>query len=120
MIVRHKVSGVPKQHRRCALKAPVINAGDGFHEHPSQALLDLLTVQQAKKAGWMVSPSPIRGRHHCTRESRAPTSTAFTQDGGGGPSRRVRRTMIAGGDVETLGVKAYSSLREVLDGVPTW
>src|SRR6266404_2634824 len=39
VIVRHEVSGVP---RRIAdvLEAPVINAGDGAHEHPTQALLD--------------------------------------------------------------------------------
>ena len=30
------------------LKCGVINAGDGLHEHPTQALLDLLTVQEAK------------------------------------------------------------------------
>src|SRR5437667_7446258 len=47
VIVRHEVSGVP---RRIAdvLEAPVINAGDGAHEHPTQALLDCFTVRQAK------------------------------------------------------------------------
>ena len=31
------------------LEAPVINAGDGAHEHPTQALLDMLTVRQMKE-----------------------------------------------------------------------
>ena len=41
VIVRHKVAGVPKRIAD-ALAAPVINAGDGAHEHPTQALLDTL------------------------------------------------------------------------------
>jgi len=48
IIVRHGSSGVPHMiasHINC----PVINAGDGQHEHPSQALLDLLTIRQHTK-----------------------------------------------------------------------
>jgi aspartate carbamoyltransferase catalytic subunit len=45
VIVRHKVAGVPKRIAD-VLDAPVINAGDGAHEHPTQALLDLFTVLQ--------------------------------------------------------------------------
>src|SRR5262249_28421501 len=47
VIVRHAVAGVPKRIAD-ELGAPVINAGDGAHEHPTQALLDLLTVRQEK------------------------------------------------------------------------
>lgn len=47
VIIRHKVSGVPRQLANL-LKIPVINAGDGAHEHPTQGLLDLLTVRQEK------------------------------------------------------------------------
>lgn len=43
-IVRHSVSGAPYLISR-AVKAAVINAGDGCHEHPTQALLDLFTVR---------------------------------------------------------------------------
>lgn len=47
IVIRHASSGTPHllaQH----IKASVINAGDGTHEHPSQALLDLMTVKEAK------------------------------------------------------------------------
>ncbi|MDY6909892.1 MAG: aspartate carbamoyltransferase catalytic subunit [Thermodesulfobacteriota bacterium] len=45
LIVRHSASGAP--HRIAArTSASVINAGDGMHEHPSQALLDMLTIRQ--------------------------------------------------------------------------
>lgn len=46
LVVRHKVSGVP-QRLADMLDVPVINAGDGTHEHPTQGLLDLMTVQEA-------------------------------------------------------------------------
>lgn len=44
IIVRHQASGVPQQ-LAYLLDIPVINAGDGTHEHPTQGLLDLLTVK---------------------------------------------------------------------------
>jgi aspartate carbamoyltransferase catalytic subunit len=47
LVVRHSASGAP-HYLASRLKCGVINAGDGLHEHPSQALLDLLTVREAK------------------------------------------------------------------------
>ncbi len=47
IVIRHASSGGPHMLARY-LKCPVINAGDGTHEHPSQALLDLFTVNDAK------------------------------------------------------------------------
>jgi aspartate carbamoyltransferase catalytic subunit len=45
LIVRHKAAGVPHQIARYT-DASVINAGDGWHEHPTQALLDCYTILQ--------------------------------------------------------------------------
>ena len=45
LVIRHRSSGAPHlaaRHVRCA----VINAGDGTHEHPSQALLDAFTLRR--------------------------------------------------------------------------
>lgn len=47
-IIRHSVSGVPALIAR-NVKSAVINAGDGSHEHPTQALLDLFTIKERKK-----------------------------------------------------------------------
>jgi aspartate carbamoyltransferase catalytic subunit len=47
IIIRHASSGTPDLLAR-HVKASVINAGDGTHEHPSQGLLDLLTVKERK------------------------------------------------------------------------
>ena len=44
-VVRHERSGV-LENLAPLLKASVINAGDGWHEHPTQALLDLLTLRE--------------------------------------------------------------------------
>ena len=47
LIVRHGGAGVPHQIARYT-QASVINAGDGWHEHPTQALLDCYTIRQHK------------------------------------------------------------------------
>ncbi|MDP1794830.1 MAG: aspartate carbamoyltransferase catalytic subunit [Acidimicrobiales bacterium] len=44
-VVRHKSAGVPAQIARWS-NAHVVNAGDGQHEHPTQALLDCYTLRQ--------------------------------------------------------------------------
>src|SRR5688500_13158329 len=47
IIIRHSASGAPHFLARF-LQASVINAGDGAHEHPTQALLDTFTVREKK------------------------------------------------------------------------
>ena len=45
VVSRHESPGVPHFLTRC-VDAAIINAGDGAHEHPTQALLDMFTMQQ--------------------------------------------------------------------------
>ncbi len=47
LVMRHAASGAPDYVAR-HLDIPVINAGDGTHEHPSQGLLDALTIRDRK------------------------------------------------------------------------
>ena len=47
IIIRHSASGAPHFLSR-VLNAHVINAGDGAHEHPTQALLDAFTIREKK------------------------------------------------------------------------
>jgi aspartate carbamoyltransferase catalytic subunit len=47
IVIRHSCSGAPAMLAR-VVKSSVINAGDGMHEHPTQGLLDLLTVRERK------------------------------------------------------------------------
>lgn len=48
LVLRHPSAGSPF-HLDQHLNLPVVNAGDGFHEHPTQALLDLMTIIEFKK-----------------------------------------------------------------------
>jgi aspartate carbamoyltransferase catalytic subunit len=55
-VVRHKSSGVPQQITQWT-SAAVINAGDGWHQHPTQALLDTYTITRSFE-----SPESLAGR----------------------------------------------------------
>lgn len=61
IIVRHAASGVPGLLAKYT-RASVINAGDGSHEHPTQALLDLFTVQEIL-GGRGGGPDVLEGFH---------------------------------------------------------
>ena len=45
IVIRHSASGSPKYLTTFA-RSSIVNAGDGFHAHPTQALLDALTIKQ--------------------------------------------------------------------------
>jgi aspartate carbamoyltransferase catalytic subunit len=47
IVIRHACAGAPHQLARIC-RAGIINAGDGSHEHPTQALLDALTIRERK------------------------------------------------------------------------
>jgi aspartate carbamoyltransferase catalytic subunit len=48
LVIRHSAAGAAHMLSRL-LKTPIINAGDGSHEHPTQSLLDMFTVRERKK-----------------------------------------------------------------------
>jgi aspartate carbamoyltransferase catalytic subunit len=63
IILRHSSSGAPYVLSR-ATGLPILNAGDGMHEHPSQALLDLRTILthlRGAKAAAPVSDTTLKG-----------------------------------------------------------
>jgi aspartate carbamoyltransferase catalytic subunit len=47
VVIRHSAGGAPKLLTR-SINACVVNAGDGFHEHPTQALLDVYTIREQR------------------------------------------------------------------------
>ena len=58
VVVRHRSAGVPWQVARW-VDASVVNGGDGWHEHPTQALLDCYTIRQvAGEGNGAGSPAP--------------------------------------------------------------
>ncbi len=111
VVVRHSVSGVPKRIAD-ELGAPVINAGDGAHEHPTQALLDLLTVREQKGRIDGLTVTIIGDVAH----SRVARSDIYAFRKMGAEVRLAAPPTMLPVDVESLGVKGFTSLREAIDG----
>ena len=112
VIIRHQHPGVPHMLAR-RLKSSVINAGDGAHEHPTQALLDALTIKRRKGRldGLRVA---IIGDIEHSRVVRS-NILLLTKMGAtvvvAGP-----RTMMPAA-VETLGVEVAYDIREAITDV---
>jgi aspartate carbamoyltransferase catalytic subunit len=111
VVVRHAVAGVPKRVAD-VLGAPVINAGDGAHEHPTQALLDLLTVQQEKGRIDGLTVAIVGDILH----SRVARSNIYAFSKMGAEVRVAAPPTMIPAAVESLGVKAFVSLRDALEG----
>ena len=111
VVIRHNVAGVPKQIAD-ELTAPVINAGDGAHEHPTQALLDLMTVVEEKGRIDGLTVTIIGDIAH----SRVARSNIYAFTKMGAEVRVAGPPTMLPAQVECLGVKAFRSLREALDG----
>ena len=88
---------------------PVINAGDGCHEHPTQALLDLLTIRE-RRGDDRRAHGRDRRRHRCTAASRARTCTRSAKLGATvrlvGPPTLVPREFAA------LGAELHTRLAD--------
>ncbi|MDH3520109.1 MAG: aspartate carbamoyltransferase catalytic subunit [Myxococcales bacterium] len=111
VVVRHAEAGVP-QRIADVLAAPVINAGDGAHEHPTQALLDLLTVRQEKGCIDGLTVTIVGDILH----SRVARSNIYAFRKLGAEVRIAAPPPMIPCAIEALGVKAYTSLREALEG----
>jgi aspartate carbamoyltransferase catalytic subunit len=111
VVVRHQVAGVPKRIAD-VLEAPVVNAGDGAHEHPTQALLDLLTVLEEKGRIDGLTVAIVGDIAH----SRVARSNIYGFQKLGAEVRVAGPPPMIPPAVESLGVKVAGSLREALDG----
>ncbi|MCH2173658.1 aspartate carbamoyltransferase catalytic subunit [Myxococcota bacterium] len=111
VVVRHSVAGVP--HRIAeVLEAPVVNAGDGAREHPTQALLDLFTVIQEKGRIDGLTVAIVGDILH----SRVARSNIYGFSKMGAEVRVAAPPTMIPPFIESFGVKAFTSLREALDG----
>jgi aspartate carbamoyltransferase catalytic subunit len=109
IVIRHSAAGAP--HLLATLvKQSIINAGDGAHEHPTQALLDMMTIKEkkGKLAGLKVA---IVGD---IAHSRVARSNIY------GLTKMGARVVLAGPatmlprDVEQMGIKAYTKLEDAI------
>jgi aspartate carbamoyltransferase catalytic subunit len=111
VVVRHQCSGVPYFLTQC-LDASIINAGDGAHEHPTQALLDLFTIRKKYKKikGLKVV---IVGDIKYSRVARSDIwgfSTMGAKVAVCGP------TTLMPYEIEKMGVEVYDDVDEALEG----
>lgn len=111
LVVRHHSSGAAEllaQKVQCA----VINAGDGSHEHPTQALLDALTIRRAKGriAGLQIA---ICGD---IAHSRVARSNILLLNALGARVRVIAPSTLMPGSVADMGVEAFTSMEEALPG----
>ncbi|MFH1873869.1 MAG: aspartate carbamoyltransferase catalytic subunit [Pseudomonadota bacterium] len=109
VIVRHSMSGAPQMIAE-NIKSHVINAGDGCHEHPTQALLDLLTIKDVKGKMQGLTVGIIGDLLH-SRVARSEI-LLFKKMGMqvliGGP-----KTLIPPG-IETFGVTVYHDIKKMI------
>ena len=85
LIVRHSASGGPKLLSR-KVDCAVINAGDGTHQHPTQGLLDTLTIRRTK--GRIEGPESGHLWRHCPLPCGPVDNASPSPDGRGSPPLR--------------------------------
>ena len=112
VVIRHSASGAPHFLTR-VVKANVINAGDGAHEHPTQALLDMMTLREKHGS--------LEGLRVCIvgdiLHSRVALSNIYGLKTMGaeisvcGPATLIPR------NIEELGVRVYHRLEDIIPHV---
>lgn len=112
IIIRHSAAGAPHQLARW-VSSRVINAGDGAHEHPTQALLDLYTIRE-KKGGFRGLKVAILGD---IAHSRVARSNIWGLTKLGAEVRVVGPATLMPPDIHNLGVKVYYNWEEGLKDV---
>lgn len=110
IIMRHSASGAPDYLAKRLSHASVINAGDGAHEHPSQALLDLMTIKEKKGRieGLTVAIIGDIARSRVARSNLYAMQTMGAKVRLAGPA-----TMLPPG-LEELGAEVYTDINEAI------
>jgi len=111
LIVRHSQDGVPEM-LASHLKAPVINAGDGKHEHPTQGLLDALTILRHKKTLEGLTLAYCGDLLH----SRVAGSIIQLMSKYGCKIRAAAPPALLTQKFKSLGVETFDSLEEAIQG----
>jgi len=109
IVIRHSAAGAP--HILAGLlRQSIINAGDGAHEHPTQALLDMMTIRSKKGriaglhvaiVGDIAHSRVARSNIHGLTKMGARVSVA-------GPATMIPR------DIKKMGVRAYTRIEEAI------
>ena len=111
IVMRHSASGAP-HYLAERLDCSVINAGDGAHEHPSQALLDLLTIREHKGKLEGLKVAIIGDITH----SRVARSNLYAMKKMGCNVRLAGPGTMVPPGIERLGAEVYNDMREAIRG----
>ncbi|KQC11122.1 MAG: aspartate carbamoyltransferase [Smithella sp. SDB] len=110
IVIRHSASGAP--HLLATLvKQSIINAGDGAHEHPTQALLDMMTIKEHKGKIAGLKVAIIGDIEH----SRVARSNIY------GLSKMGANVVLAGPatmmprNIEQMGVKVFNKIEGAIE-----
>jgi aspartate carbamoyltransferase catalytic subunit len=111
VVIRHSSSGAPHYVAK-RVSCAIVNAGDGLHEHPTQALLDAFTIRRAKGrlSGLKIA---ICGD---IAHSRVARSNALLLTGMGNEVRFAAPQTLLPVAVEQYGVRVFPRLEEALEG----
>ena len=111
IVMRHASSGAPHLLARICRSA-IINAGDGMHEHPTQALLDAFTIREHKRPARRAEG---RDRRRPAAQPRAALERAAADQVGAEVWVCGPPTLMPPG-IERFGVRATTSVDEAVDG----
>jgi aspartate carbamoyltransferase catalytic subunit len=112
VVIRHSASGAPHFVAQ-RTRAAVINAGDGLHEHPTQALLDAFTIRQHKPSFEGLKVLICGDITH----SRVARSNILLLNLLGAEVRVAGPRTLLPREVETLGVRVFHDLPRAIEGV---
>jgi aspartate carbamoyltransferase catalytic subunit len=112
IVIRHPRSGAPAFVAE-TVDIPVINAGDGMHEHPSQGLLDLYTLREARGQIAGLKVLIVGDITH----SRVARSNIWGLLKLGAEVRLCGPSTLLPHGIERLGVQVFENLDEAIEGV---
>jgi aspartate carbamoyltransferase catalytic subunit len=107
VVIRHSSSGVPYYLSKL-LDISIINAGDGANEHPTQALLDLFTIQSHKKKIRGLTVAIIGDIAH----SRVAKSNIYGLTKLGAKVRVIGPPTLMPAEIEKLGIEVHHSIEK--------
>ncbi|HYL81400.1 MAG TPA: aspartate carbamoyltransferase catalytic subunit, partial [Candidatus Acidoferrum sp.] len=112
VVIRHQAAGAP--HLLAGLiKASIINAGDGAHEHPTQALLDLFTIRERRQTLQGLKAAIVGDILH----SRVARSNIYAMQKMGMQVRVCGPPTLLPRHVETLGVQKFIAIEPAIADV---
>ncbi len=107
IVIRHSAAGAPYILAK-GLKSSVINAGDGCHEHPTQALLDMFTIREKKGRIEGLTIAIVGDITH----SRVARSNIYGLTKMGAKVRVIGPATLIPLEIERLGAEVYYNLDE--------